>query len=138
MYLLDFFIYQLRPFGLADQRPATPEPPPDVELTAIPWFVPKKTSKNYTANMNIINRELPIQIENATSSVPLDITNPINLSNTSTQGNVTILSKNNATEENKTSNTSLTSTTLQRLLQATFGRSSLRIPFLKQRNIMVK
>lgn len=44
MYLLDLFLYQIRPFGMVEQRPATPEPPPDLELTASPWFVPNETT----------------------------------------------------------------------------------------------
>ncbi|KAK4010680.1 hypothetical protein OUZ56_019812 [Daphnia magna] len=40
MYILDLFFYQIRPFGLVDNRPAIPEPPPDVNLTAPRWFAP--------------------------------------------------------------------------------------------------
>jgi hypothetical protein len=41
MYIYDYLIYQLRPYGIpADQRPAIPEPPPDLNLTALPWFAP--------------------------------------------------------------------------------------------------
>ncbi len=41
MYIFDYLIYQLRPYGMpVDQRPATPEPPPDLNLTASPWFAP--------------------------------------------------------------------------------------------------
>ncbi|KAI9553079.1 hypothetical protein GHT06_020970 [Daphnia sinensis] len=43
MRLLDFFFYRIRPFGIVDQRPATPEPPPDLNLTASPWFAPNDT-----------------------------------------------------------------------------------------------
>ncbi|XP_057381452.1 glycoprotein-N-acetylgalactosamine 3-beta-galactosyltransferase 1-like [Daphnia carinata] len=43
MRLLDFFFYQIRPFGIVDQRPATPEPPPVINLTATPWFAPNDT-----------------------------------------------------------------------------------------------
>ncbi|XP_032783415.2 glycoprotein-N-acetylgalactosamine 3-beta-galactosyltransferase 1 [Daphnia magna] len=42
MYILDLFFYQIRPFGLVDNRPAIPEPPPDVNLTAPRWFAPPK------------------------------------------------------------------------------------------------
>ncbi|EFX84206.1 hypothetical protein DAPPUDRAFT_315134 [Daphnia pulex] len=39
MRILDYLIYQLRPFGIpADGRPAMPDPPPDSNLTATPWF----------------------------------------------------------------------------------------------------
>lgn len=44
MRLLDFFLYQIRPFGIVDQRPSTPEPPPDLDLTASPWFAPNVTT----------------------------------------------------------------------------------------------
>lgn len=44
MYLLDMFLYQIRPFGIVEKRPATPEPPPDLELTASPWFAPTVTA----------------------------------------------------------------------------------------------
>ncbi|XP_046455013.1 glycoprotein-N-acetylgalactosamine 3-beta-galactosyltransferase 1-like [Daphnia pulex] len=41
MHIFDYLIYQLRPYGMpADQRPSTPEPPPDFNLTASPWFAP--------------------------------------------------------------------------------------------------
>ncbi|KAI9559032.1 hypothetical protein GHT06_015821 [Daphnia sinensis] len=42
MYMLDLFFYQIRPYGLVDNRPAIPEPPPDVNLTAPRWYAPKK------------------------------------------------------------------------------------------------
>ena len=48
MRLLDYLIYRLRPFGLVEQRPATPEPPPDLELTAKPWIAPNETLVNTT------------------------------------------------------------------------------------------
>jgi glycoprotein-N-acetylgalactosamine 3-beta-galactosyltransferase len=39
MRILEYLIYQLRPFGIpADGRPAMPDPPPDSNLTATPWF----------------------------------------------------------------------------------------------------
>jgi hypothetical protein len=44
MRLLDFFLYQIRPYGIDDQRPNTPEPPPDLDLTASPWFAPNVTT----------------------------------------------------------------------------------------------
>lgn len=44
MRLLDFFLYQIRPYGIDDQRPSTPEPPPDLDLTASPWFAPNVTT----------------------------------------------------------------------------------------------
>ncbi|XP_046456804.1 glycoprotein-N-acetylgalactosamine 3-beta-galactosyltransferase 1-like [Daphnia pulex] len=42
MRMLDLFFYQIRPYGVVDQRPAVPEPPPDVELKATRWFAPPK------------------------------------------------------------------------------------------------
>jgi glycoprotein-N-acetylgalactosamine 3-beta-galactosyltransferase len=42
MRMLDLFFYQIRPYGVLDQRPAVPEPPPDVELKATRWFAPPK------------------------------------------------------------------------------------------------
>jgi hypothetical protein len=44
MHLLDFFFYKIRPYGIVDHRPATPEPPPDLELTATPWLAPNETT----------------------------------------------------------------------------------------------
>ena len=38
------FLYQIRPFGIADQRPSTPEPPPDLDLKESPWFAPNVTT----------------------------------------------------------------------------------------------
>jgi hypothetical protein len=46
MHLLDFFFYKIRPYGIVDHRPATPEPPPDLELTATPWYAPNETTNN--------------------------------------------------------------------------------------------
>lgn len=46
MRLLDFFFYKIRPYGIVDHRPATPEPPPDLELTATPWYAPNETTNN--------------------------------------------------------------------------------------------
>jgi hypothetical protein len=40
--MLDLFFYQIRPYGVIDQRPPVPEPPPDVELKAPLWFAPPK------------------------------------------------------------------------------------------------
>ena len=42
MYALEFLIYRLRPYGTeqTEDRPSTPEPPPDLELTATPWKFP--------------------------------------------------------------------------------------------------
>ena len=54
MRMLDFFFYQIRPFGIGDQRPATPEPPPDFNLTETPWFVPKETTAAETRNNNTV------------------------------------------------------------------------------------
>ena len=49
MYILDYLIYELRPFGInqVDRRPVTPEAPPDLDLTATPWFAP---NNNVTSN----------------------------------------------------------------------------------------
>nr|CAH0107414.1 unnamed protein product [Daphnia galeata] len=44
MHLLDFFFYKIRPYGIVDHRPATPEPPPDLELKATPWLAPNETT----------------------------------------------------------------------------------------------
>ena len=44
MRLLDLFLYQIRPFGIVDQRPSTPEPPPDLDLKESPWFAPNVTT----------------------------------------------------------------------------------------------
>nr|CAH0107413.1 unnamed protein product [Daphnia galeata] len=49
MHILDYLIYQLRPFGInqVDRRPVTPEDPPDLDLNATPWFAP---NNNVTSN----------------------------------------------------------------------------------------
>lgn len=45
MRILDYLIYHLRPFGnQIERRPVLPEAPPDLNLTAIPWFAPNVTS----------------------------------------------------------------------------------------------
>ncbi|XP_057381630.1 glycoprotein-N-acetylgalactosamine 3-beta-galactosyltransferase 1-like [Daphnia carinata] len=49
MYIYDYFLYQLRPFGMkADRRPSIPEPPPDLNLTAFPWFAPREETTSTT------------------------------------------------------------------------------------------
>ena len=75
MRLLDYLIYRLRPFGLVEQRPATPEPPPDLELTATPWFVPNETvtlNASISNTTNVINFTSttigPIESENITNA----------------------------------------------------------------------
>ncbi|XP_046656575.1 glycoprotein-N-acetylgalactosamine 3-beta-galactosyltransferase 1-like isoform X2 [Daphnia pulicaria] len=56
MRMLDFFFYHIRPFGIDDQRPATPGPPPDLNLTATPWFAPKETTAaGKTTNQTLSN-----------------------------------------------------------------------------------
>jgi glycoprotein-N-acetylgalactosamine 3-beta-galactosyltransferase len=53
MYILDYLIYQLRPFGIQiDQRPSVPEAPPDFNLTATPWFASNVTSNETTSKKN--------------------------------------------------------------------------------------
>ncbi|XP_046454590.1 glycoprotein-N-acetylgalactosamine 3-beta-galactosyltransferase 1-like isoform X2 [Daphnia pulex] len=53
MRILDYLIYQLRPFGIpADGRPAMPDPPPDSNLTATPWFASNnETTTDPTSSM---------------------------------------------------------------------------------------
>lgn len=43
MYAHDYLIYQLKPYGAneAENRQSIPEPPPDLNLTATPWVLPK-------------------------------------------------------------------------------------------------
>lgn len=55
--MLDFFFYHIRPFGIDDQRSATPGPPPDLNLTATPWFAPKETitAAGKTTNQTLSN-----------------------------------------------------------------------------------
>ena len=45
MHLIDFLVYHVRPYGLDETRPATPEPPPDVFLNATPWVLPPEETK---------------------------------------------------------------------------------------------
>lgn len=42
MYVLDYLIYHLKPYGIGRIFPIgiTPAPPPDFELTATPWSGP--------------------------------------------------------------------------------------------------
>ena len=77
----------------ADKRPATPEPPPDLNLTAFKWFAPKDD------NTTLSNLKT-----NETNSV-LTITSITTLSINSTlaQQNVTA----NMTQKNLTLNTNL-------------------------------
>lgn len=67
MYVYDYFLYQLRPFGMkADQRPSTPEPPPDLNLTAFPWFAPREETT--TTTLSTTNTTLTdINVSNVTN-----------------------------------------------------------------------
>lgn len=58
MYALEFLIYQLRPYGMAklESRPSTPEPPPDLELTATPWDM---VEENTTQKISTTKRTIP-------------------------------------------------------------------------------
>ena len=67
MHLLDYLIYQLRPFGLPDLRPVTPEPPPDLELTASPWFAPNENFTSSKLNTNETNANLTTYLNNDTN-----------------------------------------------------------------------
>lgn len=56
MYLMEYLLYQLRPYGMkAESRPNTPEPPPDLNLTATPWIVPD-------SNTNEITQQTPVNV----------------------------------------------------------------------------
>jgi len=37
MYVLDYLIYHLKPFGVDNKLQGTPAPPPDFDLKATPW-----------------------------------------------------------------------------------------------------
>ena len=50
MYLLEYLIYKLRPYGLEpEDRSATAEPPPDLDLTETPWFITEKPLEGNSA-----------------------------------------------------------------------------------------
>jgi hypothetical protein len=50
MRILEYLIYQLRPFGIPiDGRPAIPDAPPDADLTATPWFASNETPTEPTS-----------------------------------------------------------------------------------------
>lgn len=56
MYLLEYLIYRLRPFGLdTEDRPAIPDPSPDFNLTASPWFVTEKPLEGNSAGGEVIH-----------------------------------------------------------------------------------
>ncbi len=60
MYLLEYLIYQLRPFGMEQEdRPLTPEPPPDLELTAMPWFVTEQQQEGNSTDGGNTNIQSP-------------------------------------------------------------------------------
>ena len=72
MHLLDFFFYKIRPYGIVDHRPATPGPPPDLELTADPWFAPTETTNvggipMITQNRNAVDYNVDTE-ENVTEA----------------------------------------------------------------------
>lgn len=54
MYLMEYLLYQLRPYGTeAESRPATPEPPPDLNLTATPWSFPDEDTNDTTTAVTV-------------------------------------------------------------------------------------
>ena len=71
MYLLEFLIYQLRPFGLEDEsRPSTPEPPPDVFLNATPWVLPDDDSTTSTSTTTTTTIPTTSQPEVPSTEIP--------------------------------------------------------------------
>ena len=40
MYVLDYLIYHLKPFGISSRNVGLPSPPPDQNLTELPWKAP--------------------------------------------------------------------------------------------------
>jgi hypothetical protein len=40
MYVLEYLIYHLKPFGIQNQLQGTAAPPPDHDLKATPWAGP--------------------------------------------------------------------------------------------------
>ena len=78
MHIFDYLIYQLRPYGMpADQRPATPEPPPDLNLTALPWFA---SSDEVTTQQTISSDTIPLHFMHLTFFDLLNIKNIADLS----------------------------------------------------------
>ena len=95
MRVLYYLIYKLRPFGKEiEQRPSTPEPPPDLDLTATPWSVPNKAITSTPSTTQIIDLTSAQNLESSTqqlatskeglTTTSLDVTNlifPTNYSN---------------------------------------------------------
>lgn len=137
MYLFDYLIYQLQPFGVADQRPATPEPPPDVELTATPWTGPNETSSLNTTNMNKSKRNSADTLQFRRFG------HSMRLQNTSTRTNVTDNSNNgtvvaaNLGIKDRNTYKGLGSPALQRLLEVAFNNNNTR-KFLERRDAIIK
>lgn len=110
MRLLDYLIYQLRPFGMKkEQRPSTPEPPPDLELTATPWIAPNETVTLSTAETDVANASTTTNETNAANSSILTNTTDL-LTNITGAQNLTIitsfadiLADASASEKNKDS-----------------------------------
>jgi hypothetical protein len=46
MYVLEYLIYHLKPFGIQNQLQGTAAPPPDHDLKATPWAGPSDWSEN--------------------------------------------------------------------------------------------
>jgi hypothetical protein len=119
MHIFDYLIYQLRPYGMpADQRPATPEPPPDLNLTALPWFAPpdeiitipstSTTEKNSVLPPTMLNTTLSAQQNatinqtqlNLTDAIFSNSTNPENIVDLTPKSATTIQTALNSTEAN--------------------------------------
>ena len=45
MYVLEYLIYHLRPFGIRNDLSGTAPPPPDYALMATPWSGPKENEE---------------------------------------------------------------------------------------------
>lgn len=95
MRLLDLFLYQIRPYGIeADQRPTTPEPPPDLNLVATPWFIPNETTVTTTSSTRSTTTytasTIAMDVKGASSSfkpIELHVTVSLNPLTTSTTTN---------------------------------------------------
>ncbi|XP_046455009.1 glycoprotein-N-acetylgalactosamine 3-beta-galactosyltransferase 1-like [Daphnia pulex] len=133
MHIFDYLIYQLRPYGMpADQRPATPEPPPDFNLTALPWFAPpdeiitipstSTTEKNSVLPPTMLNTTLSLQQNATINQTQLNLTDA-NFSNSTNPENIVDLTPKSATtiqtELNSTEANSFNLTSPENLVELT-------------------
>lgn len=64
MYVLEYLIYHLRPFGIRNDLSGTAPPPPDYALMATPWSGPKENEELENLKDTILDSQEENEIVN--------------------------------------------------------------------------